>query len=57
MPAKRKKRKQKAADPLRDAEQHARFVEAAKELEADESGKAFERAFEKIVPVEKKSRQ
>jgi hypothetical protein len=30
--------------------QSARFIEAAKKAEADESGKKFERAFRKIVP-------
>lgn len=30
--------------------QHSRFVEAAREVGADETGKEFERAFRKIVP-------
>jgi len=30
--------------------QHKRFVEAAREIEADESGKEFEKAFCRIVP-------
>jgi hypothetical protein len=34
--------------------QSARFIEAAKKAEADETGKKFERAFKKIVPVKKK---
>ena len=33
-----------------DPEQSKRFVETAREIEADESGEAFRRAFEKIVP-------
>lgn len=33
------------------AEQSKRFIETAKELEADESGEAFERAFAKAVPA------
>jgi hypothetical protein len=33
-----------------DPEQSKRFVEAAREIEADESGEAFRRALEKIVP-------
>jgi hypothetical protein len=33
-----------------DPEQSKRFVEAARQIEADESGEAFRRAFEKIVP-------
>jgi hypothetical protein len=31
------------------AEQSARFIEAAKKAEADETGKEFEAAFKKIV--------
>lgn len=31
------------------ASQSARFIEAAKKAEADETGKKFERAFKKIV--------
>lgn len=34
-----------------DKDQPARFIEKAKELGADESGKTFERAFERIVPA------
>jgi hypothetical protein len=34
-------------------EQSIRFVEAAKKTGADESGKAFEKAFKKIVKAEK----
>jgi hypothetical protein len=33
-----------------DPEQSKRFVETAREIEADESGETFRRAFEKIVP-------
>ncbi len=33
-----------------DATQSARFVEAAKAAEVDETGEAFERAFKTIVP-------
>jgi hypothetical protein len=32
-------------------DQQARFIEAAKKAEADETGKKFERAFKKIVPA------
>lgn len=32
-------------------EQSKRFIEKAKELGADESGEAFERALKKIVPA------
>ena len=38
---------------LKAADQRARFIEAAKKAEADESGKAFEKAFKKIVKAEK----
>ncbi len=31
--------------------QSARFIEAAKKAEADETGKKFERVFKKIVPT------
>jgi hypothetical protein len=44
--AKRKPPKPQAAS----AAQHKRFVEAAREIEADETGKEFERAFRKVVP-------
>lgn len=37
------------------AKQSARFIEAAKKTGADESGKAFEKAFKKIVKSKKKS--
>lgn len=37
-----------------DPEQSKRFVETARELEADETGEAFRRAFEKIVPSRQK---
>ena len=33
-----------------DKSQKERFIETARELEADESGKAFDRAFKRIVP-------
>lgn len=35
--------------------QHERFKETAREHEADESGKAFESAFKKIVPPRRKA--
>jgi hypothetical protein len=34
-------------------EQSERFIEKAREIEADESGKAFERAFKKVSPPKK----
>lgn len=36
-----------------DKEQSQRFVENAKELGSDESGRSFARAFKKIVPPKK----
>jgi hypothetical protein len=44
MPARKKSAAEKQPD------QSKRFVEAARVIEADESGKKFERAFKKIVP-------
>lgn len=40
----------KKAKPLSQKEQSERFKETARKLEADESGKPFERALKKIVP-------
>ena len=40
--------------PPDDAEQAARFIEAAKALEADKTGEAFTRALNVIVPVPQK---
>lgn len=37
--------------------QSARFIEAAKEQGADESGKTFEVAFRKIVPAKPKKKR
>ena len=34
-----------------DPDQSKRFIDAARQIEADETGEAFRRAFEKIVPV------
>jgi hypothetical protein len=39
-----------------DPAQSRRFVETAREIDADESGEAFRRAFEKIVPPKRKTR-
>lgn len=41
----------KKTGKLSQKEQSERFKEAARELEADESGEAFERAIGKIVTV------
>ncbi len=37
--------------------QSARFIEAAKKVEADETGEKFERAFKKIVPAKKAAKK
>ena len=38
--------------PAKDEKpQRERFIEAARDAEADETGKAFEKAFKKIVPA------
>jgi hypothetical protein len=39
-----------------DPAQSKRFVEAARQIEADETGEAFRRAFEKIVPPKRPTR-
>jgi hypothetical protein len=38
-----------------DPEQSKRFIEAARQIEADETGEAFDRAFRKIVPRSRRS--
>lgn len=40
-----------------DPAQAQRFVDAAKLVEADESGKVFQRAMKKIVPAAKKRKK
>ncbi len=45
-------RKPKKVRPkTKDKAQAERFIETARKLGADESGKSFEKAFRKIVPV------
>ena len=48
MVAKKKKR-------MSPAQQHARFVEAAKKAEADETPGALDKAFKRLAPRMKKS--
>jgi hypothetical protein len=49
--AQRPKAKPKRKSPRNtDKEQSERFIETARKLEADESGKRFERAFKRILP-------
>jgi hypothetical protein len=53
--AQRPKAKPKSKDKKNtDTEQSERFTETARRLEVDESGKAFERAFTKLVPPKKR---
>jgi hypothetical protein len=56
MAAKRKpklKKNPRNRTPTSDPVQSARFLEMAKKLEVDESGAAFERAMDAIVPRKK----
>ena len=46
-----RKAKPKKKGPLTPAEQHARFVEAAKKAEADERPEEFDRVLKKIARV------
>jgi hypothetical protein len=46
--------RKKPPDPG-EKSQRERFIETARELEADETGEAFERAFNKIVPPKRPS--
>lgn len=46
--------KTKAKPKLTDAERHKRFVQVAREIEADESPASFDRAFAKVVKVKSK---
>jgi hypothetical protein len=41
---------------LTDAERHKRFVEMAREVEASESPRAFDRAFKRVTKVPAKKR-
>ena len=50
-------RKQEPKPKLTDAERHKRFVDMAKEVEASEDPKDFERAFEKVVPSKDRKEQ
>jgi hypothetical protein len=42
---------------LSEKEQSKRFKETAREVGADESGNAFERAFKKLVPPKKPAKK
>jgi len=54
MPDKKAKPKKK---PSRKLSQKERFIEAAREAEADETGKTFERALSRIVPARDQQRE
>jgi hypothetical protein len=57
MPAKKPKplpKKKRQSTRTTDPGQSARFLEMAKKLEVDESGEAFERAINVIVPPPRK---
>jgi hypothetical protein len=41
--------------PLTDAERHKRFIDTAREVGADESHDAFDRAFGKVVTAKPKA--
>jgi hypothetical protein len=45
-----KKKNEKTTLPPDNAEQSRRFVETARKLDADESGRKFAKAFKKVVP-------
>ena len=45
--------KTKTKVKAKDKKQSKRFIEKAREIGADESGEAFERAFKSVVPVRK----
>jgi len=51
MDAKKKKRKPD------DSAESRRFVEAAKSLDADESGQKFSRAINAVIPAKEKTRR
>jgi hypothetical protein len=44
----------KPSKKVKRDDQSARFIEAAKKIGADESGKKFEKAFKKVVKAKKK---
>jgi len=48
-------KKKKAKPKLTDKKQSERFIETARELGVDESGKRFHTAVEKLLPAKKSS--
>ena len=55
-PTTRKKKRRSPGTRTTDPAQSARFLEMAKKLEVDESGAAFDRALDAVVPKEKKNK-
>jgi hypothetical protein len=51
------KQKTKKRPKLTDPERHKRFVEMAREVEASENPKDFDKAFKKVVPGKPESRK
>jgi hypothetical protein len=47
----------KTAKPKSQVEQSERFLRAAKQAGADETGKQFEHALKRIIPLKKRARQ
>jgi hypothetical protein len=43
--------------PLTDADQSKKFLETAKELDADKAGEAFKRLMGEVLPSKPKARQ
>jgi hypothetical protein len=54
MRTKRQPKNERSTSKPDDPAQSKRFVETAREIEADESGEAFRQAFERIVPPKRK---
>lgn len=50
-----KKRKPKEKPNLSSKKQSERFIQTAREVEADETGKVLEKVFAKIVPTKGKA--
>jgi hypothetical protein len=54
--AKRKPKIKPSKPPTEDKAQSAIFLQTAKSLEVDESGKAFERALNSVIPTKKNAK-
>jgi len=53
----RLKRKAKPKPKLTSTERHKRFVDMAREVEADESPDSFDRAFGRVIPTSAPSKR